>query len=78
MSMNVNERRNLERYVRQIVFPEMGEAGQRALLDASVTLIGCGALGSVLANLMVRAGVGRLVIADRDFVELNNLQRQNL
>jgi molybdopterin/thiamine biosynthesis adenylyltransferase len=68
----------LERYIRQIVFPEMGEAGQRALLNASVTLIGCGALGSALANLMVRAGAGRLVIADRDFVELNNLQRQNL
>ena len=68
----------LERYIRQIVFPEMGEAGQRALLNASVTLIVCGALGSALANLTVRAGVGRLVIADRDFVELNNLQRQNL
>ncbi|UCC65842.1 MAG: ThiF family adenylyltransferase [Anaerolineae bacterium] len=56
----------------------MGEAGQRALLDASVTLVGCGALGTALANLVVRAGVGRLVIADRDFVELNNLQRQTL
>jgi molybdopterin/thiamine biosynthesis adenylyltransferase len=76
--MTIIERSDLERYARQIVFPGMGEAGQRALLDASVTLIGCGALGSVLANLMVRAGVGRLVVADRDFVELNNLQRQNL
>jgi molybdopterin/thiamine biosynthesis adenylyltransferase len=78
MSMNAGERGNLERYVRQIVFPEMGEAGQRALLGASVTLVGCGALGTALANLMVRAGVGRLVVADRDFVELNNLQRQTL
>lgn len=76
-SVNV-ERGNLERYIRQIVFPEMGEAGQRALLDASVTLIGCGALGTALANLMVRAGAGRLVIADRDLVELSNLQRQIL
>ena len=76
--MNPNERANLKRYVRQIVFPGMGEVGQRALRDASVTLIGCGALGSAQANLMVRTGVGRLVIADRDFVELNNLQRQNL
>lgn len=78
MSVSANERRDLERYVRQIVFPEMGEAGQRALLGASVTLVGCGALGTALANLVVRAGVGRLVIADRDFVELNNLQRQTL
>lgn len=68
----------LERYVRQIVFPELGEEGQRALLDASVTLVGCGALGTSIANQIVRAGVGRLVIADRDFVELNNLQRQTL
>jgi len=78
MSMTIIERSDLERYARQIVFPGMGEAGQRALLDASVTLIGCGALGSALANLIVRAGVGRLVVADRDFVELNNLQRQSL
>jgi len=69
---------DLARYSRQIVFPEMGEAGQRALLNASVTLVGCGALGTAIANLIVRAGVGRLVIADRDFVELNNLQRQTL
>jgi adenylyltransferase/sulfurtransferase len=61
-----------------MVFPGLGERGQRALLDASVTLIGCGALGTALANLVVRAGVGRLLIADRDFVELNNLQRQTL
>lgn len=78
MSKSSNKHTNLSRYIRQIVFSEMGETGQRALLDASVTLIGCGALGTALANLMVRAGVGRLVIADRDFVELNNLQRQAL
>jgi molybdopterin/thiamine biosynthesis adenylyltransferase len=78
MSKDTNKGRDLERYIRQIVFPEMGEAGQQALLNASVTLIGCGALGSAMANLLVRAGVGRLIIADRDFVELNNLQRQNL
>ncbi len=76
--MNANKDAHLQRYIRQIVFPGIGEAGQRALLNASVTLVGCGALGSALANLMVRGGVGRLIIADRDFVELNNLQRQNL
>ncbi|RLG67289.1 MAG: thiazole biosynthesis adenylyltransferase ThiF [Methanobacteriota archaeon] len=73
-----NEQENMLRYARQVVFPEIGERGQRALLKASVTLIGCGALGTALANLMVRAGVGRLLIADRDFVELSNLQRQTL
>jgi adenylyltransferase/sulfurtransferase len=78
MPKDTNKGRDLERYIRQIVFPEMGEAGQQALLNASVTLVGCGALGSAMANLLVRAGVGRLIIADRDFVELNNLQRQNL
>jgi len=76
--MTIVERSDFERYARQIVFSGMGEAGQGALLDASVTLIGCGALGSALANLIVRAGVGRLAVADRDFVELNNLQRQSL
>ncbi len=76
--MKADENDELERYVRQITFPGMGEAGQRALRSASATLIGCGALGTALANLVVRAGVGRLVIADRDFVELNNLQRQTL
>lgn len=76
--MKANGSDELERYVRQIAFPGMGEAGQRALRNVSVTLIGCGALGTALANLVVRAGVGSLLIADRDFVELNNLQRQTL
>ncbi|MDA8124202.1 MAG: ThiF family adenylyltransferase [Deltaproteobacteria bacterium] len=68
----------LERYGRQILFQGIGEAGQRKLLAATVVVIGCGALGTVIANHLVRAGVGRLVIADRDFIELNNLQRQLL
>lgn len=66
------------RYARQTIFPGIGEAGQRRLLDARVTIIGVGATGSVLANHMARAGVGHLRIVDRDFVELNNLQRQLL
>jgi len=68
----------LERYSRQILFGEIGEAGQRRLLDSSAVLVGCGALGTALANLLVRAGVGRLRIVDRDFVEPSNLQRQTL
>jgi molybdopterin-synthase adenylyltransferase len=67
-----------ERYSRQIRFPGIGEAGQRRLLAARVTLCGCGALGTVLANLLVRAGVGHLRLVDRDFIETSNLQRQVL
>ncbi|PKO23550.1 MAG: thiamine biosynthesis protein ThiF [Chloroflexi bacterium HGW-Chloroflexi-1] len=68
----------LARYARQIIYGGIGEAGQRALLNAQVTIIGAGATGSVLANHLARAGVGRLRLVDRDFVELNNLQRQLL
>lgn len=66
----------LARYARQIIFPPIGEAGQRRLLDAHVTIIGVGATGSILADRLARAGVGHLRLVDRDFVELNNLQRQ--
>ena len=66
----------LARYARQVIYPGIGESGQRALLAAHVTLIGVGATGSVLANHLVRAGIGHLRLVDRDFVELNNLQRQ--
>ena len=66
------------RYSRQILFQGIGEEGQRRLGASSALLIGCGALGSLTAELLVRAGVGRLRIADRDFVEPSNLQRQVL
>ncbi len=78
MGDEVKMTEQLERYVRQMVFPDMGEEGQHKLLTASVAIIGCGGLGSHIANNLVRAGVGRLKIADRDHVELNNLQRQIL
>src|SRR5947209_16811453 len=67
-----------ERYSRQVRFPGIGKDGQRKLLDSTVTLVGCGALGTVLANSLVRAGVGHLRLIDRDFIETNNLQRQIL
>jgi adenylyltransferase/sulfurtransferase len=60
------------------LFSEIGESGQRRLRASSVTLLGCGALGSVLADTLVRAGAGRLRIYDRDYIERNNLQRQVL
>jgi len=68
----------LERYSRQTLFGPVGKAGQERLLASSATIIGCGALGTVLANNLCRAGVGHLVIADRDYIEMNNLQRQIL
>jgi molybdopterin-synthase adenylyltransferase len=68
----------LERYSRQVRFPGIGEVGQRRLLGSRVTLCGCGALGTVLANSLVRAGVGYLRLVDRDFIETSNLQRQVL
>jgi molybdopterin-synthase adenylyltransferase len=69
---------DLERYSKQVLFGEIGEAGQRRILASRAVLFGCGALGSVLAETLVRAGVGRLRVVDRDFVELSNLQRQVL
>jgi len=67
-----------ERYSRQILFAEIGEEGQERLRASSAVVVGCGALGTAVANLLVRAGVGRLRIVDRDFVEDSNLQRQTL
>ena len=69
---------NLDRYVRQMRYPPLGEAGQQRLAESRVLLCGCGALGSVIANTLTRAGVGFLRLVDRDFLELNNLQRQVL
>ncbi len=68
----------LARYSRQVYFAGVGVEGQRRLRLSSVTLVGCGALGSALADQLVRAGLGHLQIVDRDFVELDNLQRQRL
>ncbi len=67
-----------ERYSRQILFQEIGKAGQEKLLNSRVLLVGCGALGASHAEMLARAGVGRLRIVDRDFVEFTNLQRQTL
>ncbi len=69
---------NLSRYLRQTIFPGIGVEGQQKLLAARVVIIGCGATGTNIANHLARAGVGHLTVVDRDFIELNNLQRQML
>ncbi len=76
--MTATDTPNLPRYQRQMIFPELGEGGQRRLLGATAVIVGCGATGTALSNQLTRAGVGRLRIIDRDFIELNNLQRQIL
>jgi adenylyltransferase/sulfurtransferase len=67
-----------DRYHRQTLLPQVGRTGQERLARSRVLLVGCGALGTVLAEQLVRAGVGMLRIVDRDVVELSNLQRQTL
>ncbi|OUT62670.1 MAG: thiamine biosynthesis protein ThiF, partial [Planctomycetaceae bacterium TMED10] len=68
----------LDRYARQWRYAPLGREGQERLQQSRVLICGCGALGSVIANTLARAGVGYLRIVDRDFLELNNLQRQVL
>lgn len=69
---------NTERYIRQVVLRELGEEGQKKLGMATVLVAGCGGLGTNAAQLLVRSGVGRLRVVDRDVVEENNLHRQVL
>lgn len=67
---------NQERYSRQVLFEGIGPAGQERLARSRVVILGCGALGAMHAETLSRAGVGSLVLVDRDFVEESNLQRQ--
>ena len=66
------------RYERQVLLEEVGQEGQRRLAASSAAVLGCGALGSMIANVLVRAGVGRVRVVDRDVVEESNLHRQIL
>lgn len=76
--MNTMNNDQREKYSRQILFAGLGEQGQEQLLKSGAVIVGCGALGTVAANLLVRSGTGRVRIIDRDFVEMSNLQRQTL
>jgi len=67
-----------DRYCSQSLLPEIGRAGQCRLNESRAVVVGLGALGSSIANNLVRAGVGTVVLVDRDLVELHNLQRQIL
>lgn len=66
------------RYSRQVIFEKIGSEGQKKLNKSKVTIIGMGAIGTRTAELLARAGIGNIVIIDRDIVELSNLQRQTL
>jgi adenylyltransferase/sulfurtransferase len=74
----VREIDDRERYSRQVLFAGIGEAGQRLLGAGHAAVVGVGATGAAAASLLVRAGVGRVTLIDRDFVEASNLQRQML
>jgi len=67
-----------DRYFKHILLAEIGEEGQKKLSGASAVVAGCGGLGTVIANSLVRFGVGKVTIVDRDFIELDNLSRQIL
>ena len=66
------------RYIRQEIFREIGKEGQEKLKKSTIAIVGLGALGTNSAELLARAGIGKLLLIDRDIVELSNLQRQSL
>lgn len=68
----------IDRYHRQTLFSGIGKEGQRKLEHSFIVIIGCGALGTIIATTLVRAGIGKVRIIDRDFIEYHNLQRQVL
>lgn len=76
--MSIPDSELANRYSRQTVLPQIGRKGQEKLAAATAVIVGVGALGSAMAEMLARAGVGTLRLADRDYLELHNLQRQSL
>lgn len=76
--MTTDSNPSIDRYSRQVLFAGIGAEGQRRLSNSRVLIIGCGALGTAQAEGLARAGAGSLRLADRDFVEFSNLQRQTM
>ena len=68
----------MNRYHRQELYEAIGKEGQRKIRNTTVAIVGIGALGSVSSELLCRSGIGKLILIDRDFVDLTNLQRQVL
>lgn len=68
----------MNKYNRQILFSPIGEHGQEKLADSHLLIVGLGALGAASAEMFARAGIGKLTLLDRDYVEMTNLQRQPL
>lgn len=68
----------MERYDRQMRVAQIGKTGQETLRDSTILIVGVGAIGTYAAEIAARMGIGRLILVDRDFVELSNLQRQTL
>ncbi|MGW8258455.1 MAG: ThiF family adenylyltransferase, partial [Thermoguttaceae bacterium] len=75
---NEHYKLQIDRYSPQMRFSPLGQAGQARLARSAALICGCGALGSMIANTLVRAGAGKIRIVDRDFLELSNLARQTL
>ena len=67
-----------DRYSRQILFQPIGLTGQKKLLNKHILIIGLGTLGAQSSEMFARAGIGKLTIVDRDYIEWSNLQRQQL
>ncbi|MDB9746715.1 ThiF family adenylyltransferase, partial [Candidatus Pelagibacter sp.] len=75
---NTLDKKEIERFSRQIILKKFGYLGQKKLKQAKVLIVGAGGLGCPVADLLTRAGVGIIGIIDNDFVNLSNIHRQSL